>query len=310
MNIRTATEADWQEVRQLLRAVDLHADDVGAAPLPAQTILIVREGSRLVATGVLERHGAIGLLRSLAVVPSLRGGGVGRAMVAAIQRHAIAHGIGTLYLLTEAATGFFEKLGYVAVDRVTAPSVLQSSRQFRHQCPVSATLMTKTMDHPAYNVLFLCTGNSARSIIAEALINHVPGHAGKFRGYSAGSQPKGTVHPMALEVLQAAGLPTEDLTSKHWDAFAGDTAPQMDFIFTVCDSAARETCPVWPGHPATAHWGLPDPAAVVGDAETQRRAFHEALLTLRRRIDLFAELPLRALDRMSLQHAVTTMAKA
>nr|WP_248679392.1 arsenate reductase ArsC [Sinimarinibacterium sp. CAU 1509] len=157
------------------------------------------------------------------------------------------------------------------------------------------------MSHHPYNVLFLCTGNSARSILAEALINNVPGHVGKFRGFSAGSQPKGEVHPMALQMLQDAGLPTAGLHSKSWDEFAADGAPSMDFIFTVCDNAANETCPVWPGHPATAHWGLPDPAAVTSDESAQRLAFHQALIALRRRIDLFAELPFDKLDRMSLQ---------
>lgn len=157
------------------------------------------------------------------------------------------------------------------------------------------------MTRAPYNVLFLCTGNSARSILAEALMNHAAGHAGKFRAYSAGSQPTGEVHPLALEIIAASGLPTEGLRSKTWGEFAAAGAPQMDFIFTVCDSAANEACPVWPGHPVTAHWGLPDPAAVAGPIEVRRRAFHDALHALRTRIELFSELPFDKLDRMALQ---------
>ncbi|MFA5940377.1 MAG: arsenate reductase ArsC [Sinimarinibacterium sp.] len=157
------------------------------------------------------------------------------------------------------------------------------------------------MKHPSYNVLFLCTGNSARSILAEALMNHLPGHAGKFRAYSAGSQPKGEVHPLALETLSGIGFPTGDLRSKSWDEFGVADAPQMDFVFTVCDNAANETCPIWPGHPVTAHWGLPDPAAVEGDLEMRRKAFRDTLRAMRTRIELFAELPFDKLDRMALQ---------
>lgn len=146
-----------------------------------------------------------------------------------------------------------------------------------------------------YNVLFLCTGNSARSILGEALLNSMG--AGRFRAWSAGSQPKGQVHPMAREVLREAGLPIDGLRSKSWDEFAGPDAPVFDFIFTVCDNAAGETCPVWPGHPMTAHWGIEDPAAVEGDG--QRQAFLTALRYLRNRINLFLNLPLDSIDRMA-----------
>lgn len=153
------------------------------------------------------------------------------------------------------------------------------------------------MSGRTYNVLFLCTGNSARSILAEALLNH--DGVGRFRAYSAGSYPKGEVHPMALAVLQSLGLPHEGLRSKSWDEFAGPDAPQFDFVFTVCDNAAGETCPIWRGHPMTAHWGIEDPAAVEG--EGQRAAFIQALRYLRRRIDLFLALPLSAIDEMALK---------
>lgn len=153
------------------------------------------------------------------------------------------------------------------------------------------------MSVTGYNVLFLCTGNSARSIIAEAVMNHYG--KGRFRAYSAGSQPKGAVHPMALDVLAGFGFATDGLRSKSWDEFAGPDAPVFDFIFTVCDNAAGETCPVWLGHPMTAHWGLEDPAAVEG--EGQRDAFLRALSYLRRRIELFIALPLESLDRMAVE---------
>ena len=149
-----------------------------------------------------------------------------------------------------------------------------------------------------YNVLFLCTGNSARSILAEALMNRV-GH-GRFRAYSAGSFPKPDVHPMTLEVLRAHGLSTEGLRSKSWDEFATADSPVMDFIFTVCDNAAGETCPIWPGHPMTAHWGIPDPAAVAGNAAEQHLAFAEAYRLLKNRIDLLMALPVESIDRLSL----------
>ncbi|HKT14726.1 MAG TPA: arsenate reductase ArsC [Allosphingosinicella sp.] len=147
------------------------------------------------------------------------------------------------------------------------------------------------------NVLFLCTGNSARSIIAEALLNHDGGD--RFRAFSAGSFPKGEVHPMALEVLRGFGFPTGEARSKGWDEFAAEGAPKLDFVFTVCDNAAGEACPVWPGQPMTAHWGIEDPAAV--DGPEQRDAFLKALRYLRNRIALFLELPTDSLDRMSLQ---------
>ncbi len=148
-----------------------------------------------------------------------------------------------------------------------------------------------------YNVLFLCTGNSARSILAEALLGKI-GH-GRFMAHSAGSMPKGAVHPQALALLERLGYPTAKLRSKSWDEFA--SAPALDFVFTVCDNAANEVCPVWPGQPMTAHWGIPDPAAVEGSDDEIARAFHDVYMLLRRRIELFASLPVDKLDRMSLK---------
>jgi protein-tyrosine-phosphatase len=154
----------------------------------------------------------------------------------------------------------------------------------------------------AYNVLFLCTGNSARSILAEALLDHWG--KGRFRAFSAGSFPKGTVHPMALDQLGAAGLPVTGLRSKSRNEFAEPGAPVMDFVFTVCDQAAAEVCPVWPGQPMTAHWGVPDPAAVEGPEPARRQAFRTAFRALEARIKLFASLRVEALDRLSLKRHV------
>jgi arsenate reductase (thioredoxin) len=152
---------------------------------------------------------------------------------------------------------------------------------------------------PPYNVLFLCTGNSARSIMAEAIMND-EGRP-NFVAYSAGSHPSGKVRPEALRELEAANLPTTGLRSKSWDEFAKPGAPQIDFVFTVCDDAANEVCPVWPGQPVTAHWGIPDPAAVQGSEEQIKQAFREAFFLLERRIGLFLALPLATLSRMALK---------
>jgi arsenate reductase (thioredoxin) len=153
-----------------------------------------------------------------------------------------------------------------------------------------------------YNVLFLCTGNSARSIMAEAILNR----KGKphFTAYSAGSQPAGKVRPEALKQIQAAKLPVDNLRSKNWNEFAAPGAPRMDFVFTVCDNAAKEVCPVWPGQPMTAHWGVPDPAAMEGTPEEIERAFRDAFMTLDRRISLFLCLPLSSLDQLAIRKEI------
>ena len=155
-------------------------------------------------------------------------------------------------------------------------------------------------DRP-YNVLFLCTGNSARSILAESLLNHWG--RGRFRAFSAGSFPKGQVHPLAIELLEWTRLPTEGLRSKSWNEFATADAPPIDFVITVCDNAAGESCPVWPGKPITAHWGVADPAAVKGDAE-RGAAFRTALTELEARIKLLVNVPVESLDRMAVQQTV------
>lgn len=161
-------------------------------------------------------------------------------------------------------------------------------------------------DH--YNVLFLCTGNSARSIMAEAILNHRG--RGVFTAYSAGSHPSGKVRPEALRQLALAGLPTDGLRSKSWEEFSAPGAPAMHFVFTVCDNAAREVCPVWPGHPVSAHWGVPDPAAATGTPDEIAHAFREALLILDRRIGLFLALPHGALERMAMQEEIDRIGRS
>jgi protein-tyrosine-phosphatase len=160
--------------------------------------------------------------------------------------------------------------------------------------------MTKSTK--VYNVLFLCTGNSARSILAEALIGRLG--KGRFLGHSAGSHPKGSVHPLTLEFLQSLEYPTEGYRSKGWEEFARPGAPELDFVFTVCDDAAGEVCPVWPGSPVTAHWGVPDPAAAEGDAIARKRAFVSTYWMLEKRIGLFTSLRIEELDRLTLKRKV------
>ena len=159
----------------------------------------------------------------------------------------------------------------------------------------------------AYNVLFLCTGNSARSILAEVLLDNLG--KGRFKAYSAGSHPTGKVNPFALELLASAGFRTAGLRSKDWTEFANPGAPRMDFILTVCDDAAGEICPIWPGQPVTAHWGVADPAHVEGTDEDKRRAFRDAAAVLRRRVELLASLPIDKLDKLAIQHELKTLGR-
>lgn len=156
-----------------------------------------------------------------------------------------------------------------------------------------------------YNVLFLCTGNSARSIMAEAILNQKS--KGRFIAYSAGSHPSGQPRPEALHEIESAGMLTHGLRSKSWDEFAAPDAPKLDFVFTVCDNAAKEQCPYWPGQPMTAHWGVPDPAAAQGTPEEIERAFRDAFVILDRRIGLFLSLPLATLDQLAIKHEIDTI---
>lgn len=161
-------------------------------------------------------------------------------------------------------------------------------------------------DNPK-NVLFVCTGNSARSILAEGVLNNLA--RGKFVAYSAGSHPKGAVHPLALKTLENLRIPTDGLRSKNWDEFARPGAPRLDFVFTVCDKAAGEMCPVWPGQPISAHWGVPDPSDVEGEEAKQLKAFTDTAMALKRRIELLLSLPLARLDSMALRHELNRIGK-
>jgi protein-tyrosine-phosphatase len=164
------------------------------------------------------------------------------------------------------------------------------------------------MADKVFNVLFICTGNSARSILAEAILNREG--MGKFRAFSAGSHPKGAVHPYALDLLRRTNHPTGELRSKSWDEFAAPGAPKLDFAFTVCDNAAGEVCPVWPGQPMTAHWGLPDPAAVEANEALKRTAFAETYRMLANRLSIFVNLPIASLDKLSLQKRLDDIGRA
>ena len=166
------------------------------------------------------------------------------------------------------------------------------------------------MTDKVFNVLFLCTHNSARSLMAEAILNNLALNRGRFKAFSAGSHPSGKPNPFALEQIRRAGLPTDNLRSKDWNEFARPAAPKLDFVFTVCDNAANEVCPVWPGQPMTAHWGLPDPAAVEGADEQKRRAFAEAFRHMSNRIGVFVNLPVDKLDKLSLQKKLDEIGKS
>lgn len=158
------------------------------------------------------------------------------------------------------------------------------------------------MDDKTYNVLFICTGNSARSVIAEGLMNELG--QGRFKAFSAGSHPKGSVHPLAIKTLATHRIPTDGFRSKSWEEFARPDAPELHFVFTVCDEAAGEVCPVWPGQPMTAHWGMPDPAGVEGDEQVREKAFLDTFITMKRRIELMLSLPLASLDRLAIQKEI------
>jgi protein-tyrosine-phosphatase len=191
----------------------------------------------------------------------------------------------------------------VRTPREAAPPAIRATREFAGICPASSSFMVRQIQ---YNVLILCTGNSARSILGEVLVNRLG--RGRFRGFSAGSTPKGTVHPLALELLDQLGMPTTGMRSKSWNEFAAPGAPPLDFIITVCDNAAGEMCPVWPGKPITAHWGIPDPAGVGGTDAERRAAFRRAYDDLERRIEAFTNLPIDSLDGAQIQQRLRELA--
>lgn len=306
MPIVPASAADEAEIRRLLEASDLPAADV--TPKLLEHFLVLREGTSLVAVAGLEPVGDTALLRSLAVADSLRGGGIGRQMVRAAENLAQERGIRSLYLLTTTAYHYFAALGYQHTPRHFAPVPIRETTQFSSLCPSSSSFMVKFLEPRPFSVLFLCTGNSARSILAEAILNHLSGR-GRFRAYSAGSHPKAGPNPFAVQLLEEFNIPTDGLRSKSWDEFAQAGAPHLDFVFTVCDRAAGEQCPLWPGQPMTAHWGVPDPVEVEGGDDTKRRAFSDAFMVLKRRIDLFTNLPFDSIAGMALEKRIREIGK-
>ena len=291
IEIRPATREDVAAIARLLESCALPTLDVAQH---LAHFFVAKSGGTLVGVIGMERPG---LLRSLAVAPDFRGRGVARALCSRVEAHAAQLGIRTLYLLTTAAEKFFAAAGFAAVRRDSVPQSIRSTLEFSRLCPDSASVMMKQT--ATRSVLFLCTGNSARSILAEAYLSSAG--KGGFAAYSAGSHPAGKVNPFALELLERNRIPTAGLRSKNWDEFARPGAPRLDFVFTVCDNAAGEACPVWPGQPVTAHWGVQDPAAVQGTDELKRKAFLKAFTELTTRINLFMSLPIDKLDRMTLQ---------
>lgn len=307
MPIVPATAEDLGPIRALLDSQGLRSSDIDQASL--KSFLVLRDGTQISGLVGLDLLGSIAMLRSLVVRPEWRSAGLGAQLVTAAEALAVKQGIATLYLLTTDADRYFAAKGYRTLERTDAPPEIKLHPQFRWLCPSTSIFMSKTMSPKPLNVLFLCTGNSARSILAEAIINNLSISRGKFHGYSAGSHPRGEVHPVALDLLNKYGFGTDGFRSKSWDEFAAPHGVPLDFVFTVCDKAAGEQCPFWPGQPMTAHWGVPDPAAVEGDADQQFRAFQDAFLVLRRRIELFSSLPLASLDDMALQKRITEIGK-
>lgn len=306
MKIVAASPADEADIKRLLEASDLPTADLSPASL--EHFLVLREGDALVAVVGLEPAGDSALLRSLAVSDSLRGGGIGQQMVAAAEALAWEHGLRTLYLLTTTAYHYFTTLGYRHTPRVIAPEAIRKTPQFSGLCASSSSFMVKTLEPKIFNVLFLCTGNSARSIMAEAILNHLSGR-NRFQAFSAGSHPKGEPSPYAIQLLNDFGIPVGGLRSKSWDEFAKPDSPPLDFVFTVCDKAVGEQCPFWPGQPMTAHWGVPDPVEAEGDDAAKLRAFSDAFMILKRRIDLFTCLPIDSIGEMALQKRIHEIGK-
>jgi N-acetylglutamate synthase-like GNAT family acetyltransferase/protein-tyrosine-phosphatase len=280
--VETARSADLPPILALLARCGLPG--AGVERLLGD-LFVARRGGIVVGVVGVEPAGDYGLLRSLAVDEDQRGEGIARALCSRAVQHAAERRLQALYLLTTTAEPFFAKAGFARVRRDEVPEAIRRTQEFASLCPQSACVMTKSLG--ARNVLFLCTGNSARSILAEAYLNAAGG--GRFKAYSAGSHPAGKVNPLALELLSEKQVATAGLRSKNWDEFAQPGAPRLDFVFTVCDNAAGEVCPVFPGHPAKEHWSIPDPAAVQGPGEAKRAAFVAAFLDLKARIDRFLE---------------------
>jgi protein-tyrosine-phosphatase/N-acetylglutamate synthase-like GNAT family acetyltransferase len=300
--LRAAAPGDFAAVTALLQAAGLPL--AGVPPTLERFVVAEREGA-LVGVAGLEQYARTALLRSVAVAERERGSGVGRALVERVLADARVAGVRDLYLLTTTADRWFPRLGFRWIERAALPSALASSEELRGACPASAVAMHRPLfDAGCLRVLFICTGNSARSQIAEALLNAWGG--GRFLADSAGARPAERVHPMAVEVLRGAGIEWRGHVPRGIDEVA---AREWDLVVTVCDHA-REVCPVLPGQPAMAHWSLPDPAGASGTVAERRRAFLDVFALVRDRIGAMMALPVEALDRPTLARRVTELGPA
>lgn len=298
MDVRELSPDRYAAIRALLEKSELPVQDLHQDALPR--FFGVEADGGLAGVVGLERHGGAGLLRSLAVEQAWRGTGLGQALVAHLERAAWHAGITELWLLTTTAESFFRKIGYRDGAREDAPDGIRQSTEFRAVCPTTAICMRRTMADttPLRRILILCTGNSARSQIAEALLSRKG--SGRFEVASAGSRPAPRVNPWAVRVLEEHGIPWGGRTPRGLDGLEHE---QWDFVITVCDRA-RESCPIFPGTPVLAHWGMPDPAEVEGSDAEKLRAFRETYITLDRRLDLLLSLPVEKLDRLVLEREV------
>ncbi len=292
--IRQATRDDYAAVERLLNAASLPVE--GLDPTLDDFFVAEQADQQVVGTIGLEPYGEAALLRSAAVAPAAQGVGVGEALVNRLSDHARTRGIRELYLLTTTALGYFTRFGFMRIDRADVPPAVRESVEFRESCPASAAAMRKPLSSP--RVLFLCTGNSARSRMAETILNRKAG--GRFVAESAGSRPAARVNPHAIAALERHGYSWTGGPPRSVDRVLGG---QWDFVITVCDRA-KESCPVFPGQPVQAHWGMPDPAEVEGTDQEIRRAFDDALIAISRRLDLFLALPLEKLSAMALASRV------
>lgn len=298
MEVRVLSPDRLPAIRALLEQAGLPVKDLTPDALPQ--FWGAESGGELVGVIGLQQAGRAGLLRSLVVAPAARGTGLGKRLVAHLEDQASRDGLTDLWLLTTTAEPFFRALGFHTVKRTEAPEEIRGTTEFRDVCPDSAACMRRDLSAAARprRVLILCTGNSARSQIAEALLARKG--AGKFEVTSAGSRPAPRVNPWAVRVLEEHGIAWQGRTPKGLD---GLETERWDFVITVCDRA-KEACPIFPGTPVLAHWGMPDPAEVEGPDEEKLRAFRETYVVLSRRIDLLLALPAQKLDRLALEREV------
>ncbi len=297
--LRAAAAADLPPVLGLLAAAALPTAGI---PASLAGFVVAEQAGRLVGVAGVERYGTAGLLRSVAVDPSARGTGVGRALVERALGDARRNGVAEAYLLTTTAERYFPRLGFEPISREEVSPGVLASAEFQGVCPTSAVVMRRRLgaapERGALRVLILCTGNSARSQMAEALLNLRA--AGRIVAESAGSRPAAQVNPSAVAALAEVGIPWDGHEPRGLDGLDG---AHWDIVITVCDRA-REVCPLFPSLPAIAHWGMPDPAEVEGTEEEKRRAFRNALQVIGRRVDLLLALPLEKLERFALESSL------